>query len=332
MKKRVSSFMLFVFAFTFVPVLFLRAAEQEEKAERIVTEEAADQVFSDQEIFAPAQDQQQYQQQDQQQDQKKQNRWLIDTILVRVNGVNILKSALEEPRISKNGGSYSLDELIEEELLFQKAAERQIMPSAADIQRQVVAFKVKNDLGQMSDAEFEKELEAGGFTLAMYKKQMGRIMAVENVRRIETDEKIVITSQQVEAYYKKHPVYEKEAYKLKKALLAKADAQDYKKLIEDNKLEWKDLGWIEKESLDKRYSFVSDLKAGDISEPVESGDSMLIFKLEDRKERALKTLDASYSSIERKLREKKRDTFLSNLIEDLKSSASITFLGKNIAG
>src|ERR1700689_1574659 len=61
--------------------------------------------------------------------QKKSKGMLIDKILVRVNiegfkGVNILQSDLEKPRIEKEGGTYTLDEAIMEELMLQKATEK----------------------------------------------------------------------------------------------------------------------------------------------------------------------------------------------------------------
>src|ERR1700689_4938249 len=67
-------------------------------------------------------------------------RILIDKIVARVNGSNILLSDLMLPRISKEGAPYTLDELVFEEILFQRAGEMQMLPSVLDIDRHIVAF------------------------------------------------------------------------------------------------------------------------------------------------------------------------------------------------
>src|SRR3990172_2077019 len=142
-------------------------------------------------------------------------RWDIDKIVARVNGVNILHSDLEQSRISKEGETYTLDEAIVEELFYQRAAETHMLPTAVDVERQLVSFKIQNNLTELTDKEFEDQLKIHGFTLKNYKRQLGRMIAVENVKRIEISEKIVITAQEVEAFYKDNPEYTKEEYQLK---------------------------------------------------------------------------------------------------------------------
>ena len=67
-------------------------------------------------------------------------------IIVRVNGVNILKSSLEKPQILAGGQNLSLKDSITEELLFQKAAERKMMPTMAEVNKQISNFKTHSSL------------------------------------------------------------------------------------------------------------------------------------------------------------------------------------------
>ena len=189
-------------------------------------------------------------------------RFSIDKIKARVNiegfkGVNILESDLKRPRIEKEGRKYTLDEAIMEQLLYQKAVEKHLLPNAADIERQIVAFKMQNDISNMSDAEFEAQLKESGFTqtsfqksvLDEYKEQLARIMAIENLKRAEISEKIIVSSQEVEDYYKKNPTYTKAEYHLKIATIAPQDVENYKDLIASTKLNGKTSALLPKKIL-----------------------------------------------------------------------------------
>ena len=260
-------------------------------------------------------------------EQTSSNRWVVDKIVARVNGVNILKSDLEQPRIEKEGGTNSLQELILEELLIQRASEKHLLPTSADIERQIVTFKMQNNITQMSETEFEEQLKESGFTVTMYKNQLGRLLASENVRRAEVSEKIVVTSQEVEDYFKKHPEYTKETYHLKIATLSENEAKRSKKLLAAGKItNWKDLGKIEKEDIDPRYAEVFSMKNGETSTPVKSHEKYLIIHLIDKQPKRLQTLDERYGSIEKMFHQKKRVELLKSFQEDLMSKASIVYL------
>ena len=252
--------------------------------------------------------------------------WLIDKILVRINGVNIFKSVLDEPQIAKDGGIFTLQEAIYHELLFQKAAERQVLPRAVDIERQIVSLKMQRGVDGMSDAAFEKELKESGFTVAMYKRQLGRLIAVENVKRMEVDDKIIITSQDVEAFHKKNPEYDKESYHLRIATIPNDKKDVHQELIEDGKLTWSDKGWIAKAELDERYSFVSTMKKGAISKPVNVNNKTLLFHVVDRKDKKLKELTHRYSAIEGFLREQQRSKYIDDFLSELEAKASIVYV------
>ncbi len=251
--------------------------------------------------------------------QSKKALFSIDKILARVNGVNILRSDIELPRISKEGGFYSLDEAILEELFVQRAVEQHLQPSDLDVERQIVAFKMQNDMAELSSDEFEKQLKQSGFTLKLYKEQLGRLIAVENVKRAEVSEKLVVTSQAVEEYYKKHPVYIKEGYNLKIAYLKDAQEQ-----LADS--DWEALGWVDKADLDKQFSFVPSMKKDEISQPVKVDDGYQVVKVVDVRLPRQKTLKECYIDIEKKLYKDKKENYLKTVEKELFAKASIVYL------
>ncbi len=202
-----------------------------------------------------------------------------------------------------------------------------MLPSDLDVQRQIVALKVQNKMGELSDQEFERELKESGFTLPMYKRQLKRLIAVENIKKLEVDQGVVVSAQEVESYFKENPEYEKEAYHLKKLSFTEEEKNSYKKLVKKGVLSWNDLGWIEKESLDEKFSFVGELKKGQMSKATKvDANKYIIFKLVNRKKRRLKALTNRYPSIEHMLREQKRGKILLTTLEVLEKKASIVYL------
>jgi parvulin-like peptidyl-prolyl isomerase len=246
-------------------------------------------------------------------------KWVIDKIIVLINGTRILKSDVEKPRISRDGGKYSLEELIQEELLVQRAVDRHMLPSEADIERQVVAFKLQNGLGNLTNNDFEEELKKFGFTLKEYKLQIGRLIASENIKRMEVTDKIVITSQEVETYYNSNEERTPEEHYLK-MIPVTIDAD---KTVKMDKAETVDLNWVKKEDLDPRFEFVLKMKKGEISETVTVNDRDYVIDITDKKESRIKTLDERYEEIEKNLIKRKQEKLIKRFEEDLLKNSTI---------
>jgi len=267
-------------------------------------------------------------------DTKSSKNWIIDKIFVLVNGTRILKSDLDKPRISKDGGKYNLDELIEEEILVQRSIDRHMLPTEADVERQVVTFKLQNGLGELSSADFEEELKKFGFTLKEYKFQIGRLIACENIKRMEVTDKIVITSQEVENYYNNNTEFTPEEYYLKMIPIqgTQSNQEDSDKNINLDKknslnlADTVDLGWIKKEDLDPKFEFVLTMKKGQISETVNVNDKDYVIEITDKKESHKKSLNERYSEIEKLLTQKKQEKLIKKFEIDLKKNSTIIYM------
>jgi parvulin-like peptidyl-prolyl isomerase len=259
--------------------------------------------------------------------QNSNGRWIVNKIVARVNGGNILQSDLELPQISKEGEKYTLKEIVMDTLYYQQAAKKHLLPTAQDIERQIVSFKISNNLAGTTDEEFEQQLKESGFTLEQYKKQLARIFSVENVKKAETSEKTVVTSQDVEDFYKKNISYTKETYHLKIAYLNAEEKADYKRLVEKGKIKWKDLSWVNKKDLDIEYAdALKNMNPKQISMPIKIDSKYVLLKILDKKNSRIKTLRERYGKIEKKLHMKKRKKYLKIFEKNLIEKASIAFL------
>lgn len=263
-------------------------------------------------------------------------RSVVNKIVVRVNGSNILLSDLSLPRIAKEGKPFTLDEAISDELFFQHAATMKMLPTATEVDRQFNSFKINNGLQDLSDDEFEAQLKENGFTLESYKGQLGKLIAVENVKRAEISEKIIISAQEVEEYHKAHPKSTKEAFHLKVATISKealnakkeatpeANLQDL--FANDSSLDWEDHGFINTEDLHEDYRGAQHLAAGQIMDPIDKDDNFELVMLVARQEARLLTLAEQYDEVERKIQAKRRNKIIADLDKNLRLKATITHI------
>lgn len=252
-------------------------------------------------------------------------RTIVNEIVVRVNGVNILKSDLQMPRIGNNGKPYPLEALINEELMFQKAAEKKLLPTKLEVEKQIVSLKAANNLQHLSDEQFDAELQKEGFSLNDYKLQLARILAGEKLKQVEINEKVIVTSQEVENYYNNNPEYTKESYWIKLAIIPEKSIKDGKAVIKKSELQWDDLGWISRKDMSQNLTFVFKMKKNQISKPIKISDRYQLIKLVDKQAKKLKSLDERYIKIEKKLLFKKRSDLEKELQSKIRDKSTIVY-------
>lgn len=254
-------------------------------------------------------------------------RQMVDRFLARVNGVNILASDLEEPRIEKNCKKIELEQAINEELLYQKALEMKAIPNELDIERRFIAIKNHNGFDGKTDEQFEAwfKVEAG-LTIKKLKRQLTRNAGIDAVKGMYIQDKCFIAPEKIEAYCAAHPKYSPEKYELKSAFIDEEQLDEAGVLKDDTPLEWIELGWIEKPAITEAMAFVTELEKGQVTEVVKTENGYQIFMLVDKKPETLLTTEERYLDIEKSLLQEERETLESELIKQLRSRASLVYL------
>jgi hypothetical protein len=246
---------------------------------------------------------------------------VLDKIIARVNGRNILKSHLEESRITKSAKPFSLDELITDEVIVQKAEELGCTPSANDLEAAINAEKIEFGGKGMTHEEFERErLQSIGLTLQQYRTQLYRFHSTEHlIGRLITN-KLVISAQEIEDYYKKNPVYTEETFHI-----MLADVENNKKKI--GTIRWLDFGWFTHSQLDDVYrKAVVKLKPGQTThKPISKDGKLRHIMLKDHKKAHIEPLSTRYNEIKLHLKEERREPFVKNFVADIKTKAYISF-------
>ncbi len=246
---------------------------------------------------------------------------VLDKIIARLNGRNILKSHLEEPRLVKNSQPFTLDELITDEVMVQKAAEFNATPTAADLESTFNAEKIAFGGKEMKTEEFEAtRLKQLGLTLDQYRNQLYRYIASERLAGGLIAKNVIITAQEIEDYYKKNPVYSPEQFRI-----MVADYNESKPRPSSD--DWKDLGWFEKNEMDDAIAkAVLKLKPGKATtKPIEHNGKLKLVLLKEHKESLPETLSSRYNEIKTILREERSEPFVKNFVTEAKNKAYITY-------
>ncbi|MCK4265301.1 peptidyl-prolyl cis-trans isomerase [Candidatus Babeliales bacterium] len=255
------------------------------------------------------------------------SRDLVDKIIARVNGINVLLSHLNQPRI--NSQPYTLEEAVAQELYFQQASRYKLVPSTLEVEKYIASYKAGNNLKHLNDEDFESHLKKNeGFaSLDQFKREYARYISVNTLIQQEIKQRIFITAQEVESYYKKYPEWVEASYKLKTAIIPfdKAKTEAEVKKIKD--IDWIEHDeWLEKDSISENMTFIFKMKKNEISKPVKTQYGYQLVQLIDKKPKRKKILDESYIEIEKRLRASKMDKFEKEYRDELKSKSTIVYL------
>lgn len=256
---------------------------------------------------------------------------VLDKIVARVNGRNILKSHLEEPRLVKNSQKFSLDEIITDDIMVQKAAELNAAPSTAELDSTFNAEKIAFGGKEMTTEKFEAtRLKELGLTLDQYRNQLFRYIASERLMIGLIAKNIIVTAQEIEDFYQKNPVKTPAKF-----YIMIADAQKLKKpanLNSEEALAWFEkhgqyIGGFEKHEMDDAIrQAVLKLKPGTATEkPVEHLGKLKHILLKRYQESGVEPLSTRYNDIKNTLRDEHSEPYVKNFITDAKNRAYITY-------
>ncbi len=257
-----------------------------------------------------------------------QARELVNSIKARVNSSIILYSDLQQAQISKDGAFATLDELIDEELLVQRANERNMLPSDAEVTAQLISLKRDNGLTGKSDVECDAFLRnAIGINFATYKKQLYRFLAVRNVKTYDLGQRCIVTSDEIKEYFDTHPTYTPSMYRFKMATAPSEQVSVSREFTGDyDKLSWDNFGWMKQHEIARHLHAVMSLRPGEYSKPLFHAGEHIIVSLIDKAPSELIPLEKRYAQINLSLQEEKQERAADEFAKELRASAVVAVL------
>ena len=246
-----------------------------------------------------------------------------------------------------------LDSMITELLLLQEAKRRGL--NVAE-QVRLTIDNIKEENGLNSDEELMLVMRQQGIDFETWKKQMEDNIMRQGVIMTEVDRNIVIEDSEVVNYYKTHPdeftepreyklkaIYvsalqrdREEAEKLKQEISSKVAAgEDFASLASTysegpEKESQGDLGSFKEGELAKNLEeAVKNLNQGETAQWLEVQDGWYLLRLEEKKERRLKSFEEVKKEVEEKIFGERRQNKLEEFLEEIKEKSYIKILNPN---
>jgi peptidyl-prolyl cis-trans isomerase SurA len=282
---------------------------------------------------------------------------ILDTELtVRMAPYEADVEGIEDPkerarRLEKLRGQV-LDELVNEELIFQAAAEAKIEVTAKEIDAAITDIRTNNKLDEQ---QFQQALIAQGYNITAYRadiqRQLTRVKAMNQLVApkvtVSDDEvrarydQMVRRSEAVSAVRLSHILFAlpqrpseqevsaakaKAAAAIERAKAGENFAELAKQLSEDegSKAGGGELGWIERGSLDPQWeSVVFAMDKGEVRGPVSGPTGLHVFFVSEIKRNDMKSFEDLKEQLRGELRRREMDKQTQTWIEDLRKKAFI---------
>ncbi len=237
-----------------------------------------------------------------------------DTIVAEVDGKPIRQSSLARA-VQQEWGMRILDRLIRDRLIFTAAQKRGLTLTTEDLDRAVTA--AESDYPTKS--AFARALKKQGLTPASFRWRTRLKLLLQKL--IEQEEKV--TDEQIRQYYEQHPQEFKQPAQIEFEEIVCADIQqayrarqrlvngeDFAKVaVELSQAPSKVAGGarqaVTKQQLanDALWDALWDLKEGDISAPIDTGDAYYVVRVNRKQEARELTLADAKSRIAKQLAE-----------------------------
>jgi parvulin-like peptidyl-prolyl isomerase len=245
-----------------------------------------------------------------------------------------------------------LDDMVDEELIVQAAAEARIEVEAGDIDAALAEIKQQNNLG---DAEFAQALTAQGFTLAGYRadlrRQLLRLKAVNQLVR----SRVAVTDSEVRARYDAlmRRADSVKAVRLSHVLIRVPDGASDAQLAdakqraaqvvarvrageafaavatelsqdEATRAGGGELGWVERGSLPAEWeAIVFAMEQGDVRGPISGPTGLHVFLVSELKRTEVKSFDELKEQIRGELTRREMERQTRTWIEGLRKQAFV---------
>jgi hypothetical protein len=255
----------------------------------------------------------------------------IRAIVITAGGTELVtQSDLERPNFF--GKIPTLEEEVEERLVYQDALKHHVVNTDEQIDRQIAVVMRQNNL---TLDELKAVCSNYGMTFQELRDKLSRAYSVSSIREHAIESRLIINRSEVVAYYEAHPEMSEVVYNLQRAIVPYEDDRDTQRTaFLDGTLSKETLdnyAWgvtfaIEHSAVAEEKAFIHTMQAGDIVLADERHDGFELYRLVDKKGASPRTLDERYLEIDEILRRPLREQLLLEYRQKLFDAATIVYL------
>lgn len=261
--------------------------------------------------------------------------YLIDSIKAVVYGQErtdlITLSDVNRP--SLDGNQQTIEDLVVAKLICQDAARYKMEPDNDAVDKHLKSVQRENNL---SLDDLKSIFSSAGYTYEEGREQFRAMTAIGTMIDFRIRSRLIVPEKDIQAYYQEHPIVQEPAYQIERAEVACPQGMDHgvfmqqlRRLIDTGQskldIEWSDPFWINKSELAQDKQFLTTIEVGCISMGTESGAGIELFKLMNKKEEHVTSLEERYNEIADTLKRPKYNELFEAYKKDLFSNAAVIY-------
>ena len=261
--------------------------------------------------------------------------FLLDTLEAVIYGQERtdLVTLSDVSRPSIDGNKQTLEDLVLAKLICQDASRYKMEPDTEAVDKHLKAVQRENNL---SLDELKSIFNASGYTYDEGREQFKVMTSVGTMIDFRIRSRLIVPEKDIQAYYQDHPIVQEAAYQIERAQVTvttgkdhEAFMQELQKLVDTGQskleIEWNDPFWINKSELAQDKQFLTTLEVGSVAMGSESAAGIELFKLINKKEEHLMSLEERYNEIAEILKRPKYNEMFEAYKKDLFTNAAIVY-------
>jgi hypothetical protein len=252
----------------------------------------------------------------------------IEVVIETLEGTEIVtRSDVSRPALQ--GTVRTLDEQVFEALVYLDAKKHKVEPDDDAVDRYLAKIMQENGLNLH---ELEEVFRQGGRTLKEGREELRKMQAVNGMMDFKIRSNVIVPKKEVEAFYNDNPEYEPAQYELEYAQVGfdKDVASDvHKKQLEQQlaagdtaALRFGNPFWVEAQDLALERQTIGNLNKGEAI-VFQAPEGFEVYRMRDRKERRLRTLQERYRDIASLLMQPRYQQMMDDYRKQLMNGASL---------
>lgn len=266
--------------------------------------------------------------------QASSNLYLIDQIEVVIFGAEdnsiITTSEIERPSLS--GGYRSQDDIVLERLIYLDAKKHKIPEDEEAVDAYFMQIQREHNL---TPGELENIFTSSGYTIEEGREQLKMMQTINTMLDIKIRSNLIVPRKDIENYYNANPEIIEATYTLERGFVPfslrmtkkrqESQLQAYRSGKIDLPIEWSEQFTLKHSEIAQDKEFIYSMRQGSISSPQEIDGGFELFRLVEKTDETIKSLDESYRDIADILRRPKYDELMRNYRESLFGNAGIVY-------
>jgi len=256
----------------------------------------------------------------------------IKVIIITDEGTEvILQSDLDRPGLG--GVNKPLDIMVFERLVFADAKRFKALPDDNAIDKYISRVMRENNL---TKEDLTRMFAEAGYSYDEGREELRRLQAVNVMLSQRVYSNVIVSRKEVTAYYNAHPERVDEQCLIARVVVpyATGSKEKQKKIIQQKlthkkyveSLSWSQPFWISQGDVAQEKAFIFQVPVSHVSEPHELEEGFELFRVIEKKDSYIRSLEECYHEIADLLARPKYDELLEKYRKNLTESASIVYL------